>query len=141
MDESYLAAWTQRLGRAWEDRSPQAAAALFSADVVYSENPFEPALHGRAAIFAYWRAELAGQEQIQVAFEVIGVAGDIGIAHWHTTLRRPGSAAMVALDGVIVVRFNPAGECVSLREWWHRHEARQPAELENTALFVKGSLQ
>jgi hypothetical protein len=123
MNEEYLATWVQKLGRAWEDRNPQAAAALFSADVVYSENPFAPALHGRAAVAEYWRSETAGHANVQCAFEVIGVAGSSGIAHWHTTLARSESGAQVALDGVIVVEFNSAGECCSLREWWHSQEA------------------
>ena len=33
------------------------------------------------------------------------------------------ASAQVALDGVIVVQFNPAGECCTLREWWHSQES------------------
>ena len=122
MDEEFLNGWVGRLGRAWEDRDPRAAAALFSADVTYSPNPLAPALHGRAAVEEYWRAELAGHTDVQCEFDVIGVAGKVGIAHWHTTLTHIETGARVVLDGLIVVEFNPTGECRSLREWWHGQE-------------------
>ncbi len=122
MDEEFLAAWVGKLGRAWEDRDQQAAAALFSPAVVYRENPFALALHGRAAVEEYWRSEMADHTHVRCWFDVIAAAGSTGIAHWRTTLTRGGTGAQVALDGLIVVQFNPAGECCSLREWWHAQE-------------------
>jgi hypothetical protein len=122
MNEITFAAWVGRLGRAWEQRDPHEAAALFSQDVVYSTDPFAAPLHGRPAVLAYWQAELARHDQVRCEFEVIGLAGESGVAHWHTTLSRPGGGARVALDGLIVARFNQQGECASLREWWHSDE-------------------
>lgn len=122
MDETTFAAWIGRLGRAWERRDAQAAADLFSADVEYSADPFAPPLRGRAAVLAYWQAELAQHDQVRCEFAPISLAGATGVAHWHTTLARPGGGARVALDGVIVARFNRQGECASLREWWHKEE-------------------
>ena len=122
MDETTFAAWAGRLGRAWEQRDARAAAALFSADVEYSTDPFAPPLRGRAAVRAYWEDELSRHEQVRCAFTVVGLAGETGVAHWHTTLSRPGGGARVALDGVILARFNRQGECASLREWWRAEE-------------------
>lgn len=133
MNRDTLSAWVRKLGRAWEERNPQAAAALFSADVVYSDNPFEPALRGRTAVFEYWQSETEQHDQVRFDFSIIGITGDTGIAHWQATFTRVGTQHSVVLDGVIVVQFNQAGECTNLREWWHRAEVLPTGELRSEA--------
>ncbi len=119
MERTSLTTWIERLGRAWEQRDAAAAAELFSADVIYAENPFDQPLRGRAAVRDYWQAELAQHDQVQFRFEIIATTASGGVIHWHTTLRRPLTGAPVALDGIIVVELDAAEQCRSLREWWH----------------------
>ncbi|HEY1014351.1 MAG TPA: nuclear transport factor 2 family protein [Herpetosiphonaceae bacterium] len=128
MDLSDFEQWLGALGRAWEGRDPHAAAALFSADASYSEDPFEPALRGRDSVLRYWQAETAAQEAIAVRFAVLGFWGAGGAAHWNARFRRIGSGEAVELDGALVVSFDRDGRCAELREWWHRRERQASDE-------------
>lgn len=122
-----LERWLTRYGQAWEAGDADAAAALFTADAVYRETPFDSAMTGRDAIRAYWRAG-AGDGQTGVRFEssVGAVAGDIGFAHWRASFTRVASGARVALDGMFRLTFQRTADgaalCARLEEWWHRRE-------------------
>lgn len=123
---------------AWEARDPALFAALFHADGVYHNTPFQVQT-GRAALVEYWkRVQL--QENVQVAFTVLADQGDAGLAHWHVTYqvaseelfqiwarstgtslpaRKPGEPLpRMVLDGVLQATF-AQGLCAEARIWWH----------------------
>jgi hypothetical protein len=122
MDYASFKIWFETLGRAWENRDPQAAAALFTEDVTYHENPFEEPLHGRKAVFRYWSEETQFQEQISFHSEILGVTQDTGFAHWWVTFVRTPSKTRVGLDGICAICLNDEHKCYALREWWHTQE-------------------
>lgn len=124
MNEAQFAAWLDAYGRAWQTGDAKRAMTLFAPAATYYETPFDPPLVGLDAIHDYWRAG-AGTAQRNEAFtyEVLAVAGDLGIAHWAATFARLPSGAAVRLDGALAARFDTAGACVEFREWWHRFEA------------------
>ncbi len=61
-----------------------------------------------------------GAEQVDVRFEseALALEGDLGVAHWQASWRRPLDGARVLVDGVLVVRFDEAGRCREHREWY-----------------------
>lgn len=122
MDRQSFTQWIEALGRAWEARDPEAAAALFADDASYQENPFDPPLRGHAAILEYWADVPRTQENIHFGYEIIAVTDAVAVTRWSVTFRRIPTGAPVRLDGVSVGTFDAAHRCTSWREWWHRQE-------------------
>ncbi len=122
MNEAQFTAWLDAYGRFWQQGDAKGSMTLFAPAATYYETPFDPPLVGLDAIHDYWRAD-AGQGQSDVAFtyDVLAVAGDLGLAHWAATFTRSSGAA-VRLDGALAARFDAGGACVEFREWWHRLE-------------------
>lgn len=114
--------WLEAYGRAWETGDPDAAAALFAADAVYEETPFDQPMHGREEVRAYWSAVPREQRDIRFRFEILACEGDSGVAHWRTSLTRVTTGGRVELDGILWARFDAEGRCRHFREWWHRKE-------------------
>jgi hypothetical protein len=119
MDYASFKIWFETLGHAWENRDPQAAAELFTEDVIYHENPFEEPLHGLQAVFRYWSEETQFQAQISFHSEILGVTQDTGFAHWRVSFMRIPTNHLVTLDGICAIRLNEEHKCYALREWWH----------------------
>ena len=122
MDYASFKTWFETLGQAWENRDPHAAAALFTEDASYHENPFDEPLHGRVAIFRYWSEETQFHEHISFHSEILGVTQDTGFAHWWVSFMRIPSKNRVKLDGICAICLNDEQKCYALREWWHTWE-------------------
>ncbi len=114
-----LEAWLGRYKRAWEERDPAQAAALFTDDAPYHEMPFDAPKPGRRGISDYWATVTADQRNVEFKSQVIAVNGQTGVAHWSASLTSAASGARVELDGVFVLQFDAGGLCSELREWWH----------------------
>ena len=123
MNETQFAAWLDAYGRAWQEGDAKAVMTLFAAGATYHETPFDPPLMGLDAIHDHWKAG-AGQTQTEVVFtyDVLSVAGDLGLAHWRATFVRLPARSAVRLDGALAARFDANGRCTEFREWWHRQE-------------------
>lgn len=123
---------------AWQARDDAMFAALFAPDGEYHNTPFA-VQRGHAQLAEYWnRVKL--QEDVHVDYEVLAMAQDSGIAHWHVTYqvaseelfqiwarstgtglpaRKPGDPLpRMVLDGVLSARFE-GGLCKECRIWWH----------------------
>jgi len=123
---------------AWERRNPSMFAALFQADGLYHNTPFQ-VQRGTEQLVEYWkRVQL--QDDIEVSFEILASTPTSGIAHWHVTYqvaseelfqvwakstgtnlldRMPGDALpRMVLDGVLRASFSD-GLCDEARIWWH----------------------
>lgn len=114
-----LAAWLDGYEEAWETRDADKAAALFTADATYQDNPYADPYQGRQGIREYWSAVTEDQEDIDFSYEILSVTGDTGIAHWRSEFTQTSSGSGVVLDGIFVLEFEPEGLCQSLEEWWH----------------------
>ena len=117
-----LQTWLARYERAWETRSADAAAALFTETALYHEMPFDPPKVGRPGIREYWSTVTADQRDIDFRSDVIAVRGNTGVAHWAATFKLESTGAVVELDGMFVLEFDATGLCSSLQEWWHVRE-------------------
>ena len=92
MDADAFSAWVTALGRAWEVKDADAAAALFAEDATYQEDSFGEPMRGREAIRAYWADVPLTQEDIAFNSEVITVSGDLDRDGWlhRNVLAREG---------------------------------------------------
>lgn len=119
LTEADLTRWLEAYGKAWEQKSPDAAAALFTEDASYRQTPYEDPFPGRAAIREYWTSITADQTGIDFSFEPIAVSGMTGIAQWSTRFRTISGDTPVELNGVFVLEFADPEQVSALREWWH----------------------
>jgi hypothetical protein len=124
VNETELEAWLERYGLAWENRDPEAAAALFSEDVKYYETPFIAPAQGRDGVREYWSHATRNQSDIRFSHDIVSVSAGLGIARWWVEYRRLSSDVLVRLDGIFLLRFDDRGLCRELREWWHKSETR-----------------
>jgi uncharacterized protein (TIGR02246 family) len=122
MDPGVLDSWLGAYKRAWEDRDPEAAADLFTADAAYHETPFDEPLRGREGILDYWSAVPRTQEGIEFSYEVLATTEAGGVAHWRAEFTSLPSRSAVDLDGILLVKLDADGKCTEFREWWHKRE-------------------
>jgi ketosteroid isomerase-like protein len=113
----------ERYGRAWESFDGDAWADLFSEDVQYFEDPFEPPLVGRNAVRAYLLEAADNQWQVEVTIERHWVVPPTVLASWHASYVRRRDSARVRLAGFMTLEIGGDGRIAHFREWYHRREA------------------
>lgn len=109
--------WVDAYRRAWENRDPEAAAALFSPDCSYRENIIEEAHVGRAGVAEYWRSVTEAQSEVTVRMGRPFVHGDRVAVEFWTNMLVGGDR--VTLPGCLLLEFDGDGLCRRLREYWH----------------------
>jgi SnoaL-like domain len=122
MDRDTFRSWLDSYGRAWIDRNPEAAAALYTDTGTYQVTPFLEPMRGRRAIFDYWAEVARTEEGIRFEHEILAVDGDRGIATWWAAFVRVPPGLATKLDGIFLITLDGEGRCVSLREWWHKQQ-------------------
>lgn len=124
---SEAAAWLEGYKKAWEDRDANKAAALFTEDATYRDNPHNEPYRGRKGIRAYWSEVTADQRDVTFHSKVLTTYDGTAVAHWSAQFTSASSGATVKLDGVFLLDFDDSGLCSRLREWWHV-EVEEPGE-------------
>jgi hypothetical protein len=117
-----VARWLEGYRLAWVRRDADAAAALFTPDAVYQEQPFQPAYVGRDAIREYWATVTATQSDVELRYGRPVVRRRRAAVEWWVNLRNGG--AEVTLAGEFMLTFARGGLCRSLREYWFFAEGR-----------------
>ena len=120
LTNTHFEEWLRAYKRAWEDRIPEQAVALFEGDAEYYESPYSAPLIGADAIRDYWTHVPLYQENINVTFEVIAVKNMKGWAKWSAEYDQYTRGEHVRLDGVFEVKFSADGKCRVFQELWHR---------------------
>jgi nuclear transport factor 2 (NTF2) superfamily protein len=118
------AEWIAAYGRAWRERDPDAAAALFTDDAVYRSHPLHEPHVGADAIREYWRRATSTQQELELRFGTPIVEKDRAAVEWWAQMRVDGDD--VTLPGILYLRFAEDGRCEELRETWHLEEGRHP---------------
>ena len=113
----------ERYGRAWEAFDGDAWTELFTDDVEYHEDPFEPPLVGRNAVREYLLEASRAQEQVEFTVERHWVVEATVLLAWHASYVERTSKARVRLQGFMTLDVDAAGRIGRLREWWHRRPA------------------
>jgi len=120
------AEWLAAYRAAWLERDADAAAALFTEDATYAEQPYQDAFVGPRGIRDYWARVTADQSDIQMTYGTPITVGNRTAVEWWTTLTNAG--APITLAGAFILTFDESGLCRSLREYWQYVEGtRQPA--------------
>jgi hypothetical protein len=119
MDAPHLRDWLAAYGSAWVNRDPDAAAALFSADCLYQESPYDAPFEGSAGVRDYWASVTEDQGEVDFDSEVVGVFEGTGVALWSARFKAVSTGTPVELNGVFLLEFDDQMRCTSLREWWH----------------------
>jgi len=123
MDPRTSREWLDRLGVAWRDRDPGAAADLFRVDAIYFSHPFRAPLRGRREITDYWSSATAKQSGIEVTFGDPVVDGDRVAVEWWSVMNEDGRPTTDA--GGLFLAFEE-GRCAVLREYWNLTEGALP---------------
>lgn len=110
--------WIDAYAAAWRTRDPDAAAALFTEDGAYHDDPFGEPHRGHDGVRAYWEQTCATQDQVTTRFGtpvVEGGGGRAAVEFWVTNLADGEPSTLV---GILLLRFAPDGRCQQLREVW-----------------------
>ncbi len=108
--------WIEAYARAWRDRNPEAAVALFTEDAEYRSHTFREPHRGHDGIRAYWAEATGGQAEVDVVMGEPFGAGDRVAVEWWTRMVVDGEP--FTLPGCLLLRFAPDGRCAALREYW-----------------------
>jgi ketosteroid isomerase-like protein len=114
----------ERYGRAWETFDGDAWTALFTDDVEYREDPFEPPVVGHNGVRAYLLEESERQRDVEFTVERHWVSGSTVLAAWHASYVARADQARVRLAGFLTMEVADDGRIARFREWWHRRASR-----------------
>jgi hypothetical protein len=117
-----VADWLAEYRRAWMERDPDAAAALFTENASYRVQPYEEAHTGRAGVRSYWANATSTQDAVELQYGTPVVEGNRAAVEWWVTLRNEGTE--ITLAGEFMLRFDENGLCQELREYWHFSEGK-----------------
>ncbi len=108
--------WLEAYRRAWEERDPEAAAALFTEDAEYLDNIYGEPHRGRDGVRAYWSDVTAAQGDVSVRMGKPFRDGSRVAAEFWTQMTVDG--APTTLAGCLLLEFDDSGLCHRLREYW-----------------------
>jgi ketosteroid isomerase-like protein len=112
MDREHVRDWVERYIVAWESDDPADVADLFTEDARYLTGPFDEAWEGRDAIVREWVARGDSGTEFGFAFDVMAVAGDLGIVTAETVY--PDHT----YRNIWFVRLTDDGRASEFSEWW-----------------------
>lgn len=117
MDKSYFEFWFKKLGKAWSERDPRAAASLFSKDCKYYESVFEEPCKNWNDIFKLWKAVPENQKDVNFNFRVLAASDNSSIANWQVTRTYLPTKKKQFIDGIFQVSLNKQGLCIYFKQW------------------------
>jgi len=109
--------WLDDYRTAWVERDPEAAAALFTEDATYQDQPYEEPYRGRDGVREYWTKVTSTQSDIRMSYGTPIVSGDRAAVEWWVTLKNDGFE--LTLAGEFYLVFDASGLVQTLREYWH----------------------
>jgi SnoaL-like domain len=119
-DVGAFKSWLNAYRQAWENRDPEAAAALFTESGTYQVTPFLEPICGRKAIFEYWSEVARTEENIKFGYEILVASPQLHIARWSASFVILPAELQTQLDGIFLISLDEEGRCKSLQEWWHK---------------------
>jgi len=117
--------WLDAYRKAWVNLDADAAAALFTKDATYAEQPYQAAFAGPEGVRDYWKRVTATQGDVEIKYGTPITVGNRTAVEWWTTLTNGGTP--ITLAGAFILTFDSDGLCRTLREYWHFTEGtKQP---------------
>lgn len=123
MNDKIFKKWFDSLSRAWIARNPGMVASLCAENVAYYEDPFQKPLRGRSAVRKVWKEVPRSQKDIHFTYLILGISGNMGIAHWSASFTRIPIEVKAELDGIFTVILNKEGLCKEFHQWWNSKES------------------
>lgn len=112
-----LTGWIESYRMAWENRDPEAAAALFTPAATYRSNIFEEPHQGQDGVRAYWTQATSDQSDVEVLMgRPFGEGQRVALEFWATMKAADGE---LTLAGCLLLDFDDDWRCFALREYWH----------------------
>jgi hypothetical protein len=112
-----LLSWIDEYRLAWENRDPDAAAALFTDDATYRSNIFEEPHRGKDGVRAYWADATSSQSDVTVKMGTPFADGRRVTVEFWTNFKVDGEES--TLPGCLLLEFDDEWTCRALREYWH----------------------
>jgi ketosteroid isomerase-like protein len=112
----------ERFAVAWQDFDGDAWVELFTDDVEYRHDPFDPPLVGKNAVRAYLLDAAEHQEQVAFTVERHWVVEPTVLVAWHAGYVERSDRTRVQLAGFMTLELRD-GRIARLREWYHRRAA------------------
>ncbi len=111
----------ERFGTAWQAFDGDAWVELFTDDVEFREDPFEPPLVGQNAIRAYLLRAAELQEQVDFTAERHWVVEPTILVAWHASYIARQDRVAVRLAGFMTLEMRD-GRIARLRQWVRRRD-------------------
>ena len=127
MDKAAVNRWLGAYVVAWKSYDSSQIGELFAEDVQYRYHPYDEPVVGRDAVVRSWRGDdqTAGtstrdqEGTYDASYQAVAIDGDVAVAIGSSRYTsRPGGAARGVYDHCFVMRFNSAGQCCELTEWY-----------------------
>lgn len=122
MNRGLFRSWLLKLGKAWEEKDPRAIPPLFADRFEYYETPFEKPYTTKERLLKLWEEVPTSQKDTKFDFDIIAIANNTAIAHWHATFTRIKQNIKTNLDGVFLVKLNDKRLCTLFKQWWMTKE-------------------
>ena len=123
LDHATAADLLERYGQAWETFDGDSWADVFTDDIEYHEDPFDPPMVGHNAVRAYLLEASERQQDVEFTVERHWVVVPTILAVWHASYVRRTDLARVRLAGFMTMEIAADGRIARFREWWHRRES------------------
>ena len=129
MDRATAQEWLDRYVAAWLSYDRDEIAALFSEDVSYRYHPYDEPVVGRDEVVASWLGEGSADGAstrdepgtYDAAYSPVAVDGDTVVATGTSRYREQAGGPVVrTYDNCFVLRFDDAGRCRELTEYYIR---------------------
>ena len=123
LDHATAADLLERYGQAWETFDGDSWTDVFTDDIEYHEDPFDPPMVGHNAVRAYLLEASERQQDVEFTVERHWVVAPTILAVWHASYVRRTDLARVRLAGFMTMEIAADGRIARFREWWHRRES------------------
>jgi hypothetical protein len=111
--------WLDRYGDAWRTYDAQAIGDLFAENATYRYRPYDPAITGRDAIVADWRADQDAPGSWTAHYEPYAIDGDRAVAIGETRYTNPDGSLRDLYFNLWALRFDGDGRCADFVEYYN----------------------
>jgi len=121
IDHAFAETLLERFGGAWQSFDGDNWVDLFTDDVEFREDPFEPPLVGHNAVRAYLLKAAELLEQVDFTAERHWVVDPTILVAWHASYVARENGATVRLAGFMTLEMRD-GRIARLRKWVRRRD-------------------
>jgi hypothetical protein len=114
--------WFYKLGKAWEQKKPDAVLELLDDEFKYYETPFSKPYTKKEEILKLWEDVPKSQKDITFSFDIISLDINTAIAHWNASFTRIKNNERAILDGIFLIKLNNKDLCTLFKQWWNTKE-------------------